>query len=227
MPQRVSSARGTRALRCVTHSGTWGRFPPSCTPPTEGPLRAVPPPFHRGSPELSFLTPGLPRGTSGVIDQSQQCAKVVIDQMLDNVGAEPPPRGQYLTAASIRNDGPWCATFRAVAKALANSATTAAPTCLCSGGKDIDECQENNGGCDHFCRNTVGSFECSCQKGHKLQTDERSCQVLRELAPAHWHDINTSELPAGPAAHTAVNSSIHHRGALGPDLKFQSDQIPY
>lgn len=41
---------------------------------------------------------------------------------------------------------------------------------------DIDECQENNGGCDHFCRNTVGSFECSCQKGHKLLTDERSCQ---------------------------------------------------
>lgn len=41
---------------------------------------------------------------------------------------------------------------------------------------DIDECLENNGGCDHFCRNTVGSFECSCQKGHKLLTDERTCQ---------------------------------------------------
>lgn len=41
---------------------------------------------------------------------------------------------------------------------------------------DIDECQENNGGCDHHCRNTVGSFECSCQKGHKLLTDERTCQ---------------------------------------------------
>uniref|UniRef100_A0A3Q1GR48 Signal peptide, CUB domain, EGF-like 1 n=1 Tax=Acanthochromis polyacanthus TaxID=80966 RepID=A0A3Q1GR48_9TELE len=42
---------------------------------------------------------------------------------------------------------------------------------------DIDECLENNGGCDHYCRNTVGSFECSCQKGHKLLTDERTCQV--------------------------------------------------
>lgn len=41
---------------------------------------------------------------------------------------------------------------------------------------DIDECLENNGGCDHFCRNTVGSFECSCQKGHKLLTNERTCQ---------------------------------------------------
>lgn len=41
---------------------------------------------------------------------------------------------------------------------------------------DINECQDNNGGCDHFCRNTVGSFECSCQKGYKLLTDERTCQ---------------------------------------------------
>lgn len=41
---------------------------------------------------------------------------------------------------------------------------------------DINECLMNNGGCDHFCRNTVGSFECGCQKGHKLLTDERTCQ---------------------------------------------------
>ncbi|XP_056441564.1 signal peptide, CUB and EGF-like domain-containing protein 1, partial [Gadus chalcogrammus] len=47
---------------------------------------------------------------------------------------------------------------------------------------DIDECLENNGGCDHFCRNTVGSFECSCQKGHKLLTDERTCQDVDECS---------------------------------------------
>lgn len=44
---------------------------------------------------------------------------------------------------------------------------------------DINECLMNNGGCDHFCRNTVGSFECGCQKGHKLLTDERTCQGER------------------------------------------------
>ncbi|XP_051809851.1 signal peptide, CUB and EGF-like domain-containing protein 1 isoform X3 [Acanthochromis polyacanthus] len=47
---------------------------------------------------------------------------------------------------------------------------------------DIDECLENNGGCDHYCRNTVGSFECSCQKGHKLLTDERTCQDIDECS---------------------------------------------
>lgn len=41
---------------------------------------------------------------------------------------------------------------------------------------DINECLANNGGCDHSCRNTVGSFECGCRKGYKLLTDERTCQ---------------------------------------------------
>lgn len=44
------------------------------------------------------------------------------------------------------------------------------------GSADINECLVNNGGCDHFCRNTVGSFECGCRKGYKLLTDERTCQ---------------------------------------------------
>lgn len=44
------------------------------------------------------------------------------------------------------------------------------------GSTDINECLANNGGCDHSCRNTVGSFECGCRKGYKLLTDERTCQ---------------------------------------------------
>lgn len=43
---------------------------------------------------------------------------------------------------------------------------------------DIDECQINNGGCNHFCRNMIGSFDCTCKKGFKLLTDERSCQGM-------------------------------------------------
>lgn len=52
---------------------------------------------------------------------------------------------------------------------------------------DIDECRLNNGGCDHVCRNTVGSFECSCKKGYKLLTNERTCQgkSLTRLSPAN------------------------------------------
>lgn len=46
---------------------------------------------------------------------------------------------------------------------------------------DIDECELHNGGCEHFCRNTIGSFECNCKKGFKLLTDERSCQGRNDL----------------------------------------------
>ncbi|KAL4622476.1 signal peptide, CUB and EGF-like domain-containing protein 3 isoform X2 [Arapaima gigas] len=46
----------------------------------------------------------------------------------------------------------------------------------------IDECRLTNGGCDHVCRNTVGSFECSCRKGYKLLTNERTCQDIDECS---------------------------------------------
>ena len=40
---------------------------------------------------------------------------------------------------------------------------------------DIDECATNSGGCDHICNNTIGSFECSCEDGYKLQDDGAMC----------------------------------------------------
>lgn len=60
---------------------------------------------------------------------------------------------------------------------------------------DIDECRLNNGGCDHICRNTVGSFECSCKKGYKLLINERSCQGERRdtpSAPQHFSAAPTA-----------------------------------
>ena len=40
---------------------------------------------------------------------------------------------------------------------------------------DIDECSTNNGGCNHVCTNTVGSFNCSCNDGFSLNADRASC----------------------------------------------------
>lgn len=57
---------------------------------------------------------------------------------------------------------------------------------------DIDECRLNNGGCDHICRNTVGSFECSCKKGYKLLINERNCQGEGQ------RHLGTLPLPALP-----------------------------
>ena len=33
---------------------------------------------------------------------------------------------------------------------------------------DIDECISDNGGCDHNCTNTDGSYYCSCNDGYSL-----------------------------------------------------------
>ena len=33
---------------------------------------------------------------------------------------------------------------------------------------DIDECSDNNGGCQHNCTNTEGSYYCTCVNGYDL-----------------------------------------------------------
>jgi len=38
---------------------------------------------------------------------------------------------------------------------------------------DIDECRSNNGGCQHNCHNTVGSYRCSCRAGYRLSSVHR------------------------------------------------------
>ncbi len=38
---------------------------------------------------------------------------------------------------------------------------------------DIDECLESP--CDQECGNSDGGFECICERGYVLDTDERSC----------------------------------------------------
>jgi len=40
---------------------------------------------------------------------------------------------------------------------------------------DVNECDTNNGGCDHYCTNTIGSFECSCYPGYTLAGDGHAC----------------------------------------------------
>ena len=40
---------------------------------------------------------------------------------------------------------------------------------------DVDECQTNNGRCNHTCTNMFGSFECSCDLGYSLALDGFDC----------------------------------------------------
>ena len=41
---------------------------------------------------------------------------------------------------------------------------------------DINECSQNNGGCEDTCTNTMGSYVCSCQViGYSLDNDKHNC----------------------------------------------------
>ena len=46
---------------------------------------------------------------------------------------------------------------------------------------DIDECQNNLGGCTYSCYNTIGSFTCDCMPGYALANDNSTCNGEREL----------------------------------------------
>ena len=41
--------------------------------------------------------------------------------------------------------------------------------------QDVDECTNNNGGCEHLCSNTIGSFLCDCGAGYQLDGNGLNC----------------------------------------------------
>ncbi|XP_078583742.1 CUB and sushi domain-containing protein 3-like [Branchiostoma floridae x Branchiostoma japonicum] len=45
---------------------------------------------------------------------------------------------------------------------------------------EIDECLAANGGCDHACTNTAGSFYCSCVADYNLNADGFTCDDINE-----------------------------------------------
>ena len=47
---------------------------------------------------------------------------------------------------------------------------------------EVNECRNNNGGCDQICVNTVDSFECHCQLGYLLQSDGTTCEGIAKLS---------------------------------------------
>lgn len=89
------------------------------------------------------------------------------------------------------------------------------------GSADINECLVNNGGCDHFCRNTVGSFECGCRKGYKLLTDERTCQGEPPSSP--WSSPPLSGHPSPQEGTQPGLGLVRHLGwAWGADHNFSA-----
>ena len=39
----------------------------------------------------------------------------------------------------------------------------------------VNECETDNGGCEHKCEDTFSSYQCSCEFGYALDVDSRGC----------------------------------------------------
>uniref|UniRef100_A0A3Q2Q6B5 Metalloendopeptidase n=1 Tax=Fundulus heteroclitus TaxID=8078 RepID=A0A3Q2Q6B5_FUNHE len=52
---------------------------------------------------------------------------------------------------------------------------------------DIDECSKANGGCQHDCVNTFGSYRCQCRSGFMLHDNEHDCKEA-----GCDHSVNTA-----------------------------------
>lgn len=46
----------------------------------------------------------------------------------------------------------------------------------------VDECRDDNGGCDSLCTNSPGSHTCSCATGYMLLLDGRTCIDVDECS---------------------------------------------
>lgn len=75
--------------------------------------------------------------------------------------------------------------------------------CLCKAGwegrlcnKDVNECDQKNGGCSQVCQNKPGSFQCACHSGFSLASDGRNCQDIDECANSNTcGDARCKNLP--------------------------------
>ena len=56
----------------------------------------------------------------------------------------------------------WTAVVRACKYVVANVPNQLLNCC----SLDINECNSTNGGCEHSCTNTIGSYICSCDRGY-------------------------------------------------------------
>merc|ERR1719225_842319 len=69
---------------------------------------------------------------------------------------------------------------------------------MTSGGcEDVDECREDNGGCDEDCLNKPGSYMCSCPAGWELGEDGHECVDSDECVGNNGH---------GPCQDTCLNT---------------------
>lgn len=81
---------------------------------------------------------------------------------------------------------------------------------------DKDECSKDNGGCQHECINTVGSYVCQCRHGFVLHENKHDCKEggfhVRSRLHTHWHkNIGTHmHVLTHAHKHVLIRKNSHH-----------------
>ncbi|CAH8656414.1 unnamed protein product [Schistosoma rodhaini] len=98
---------------------------------------------------------------------------------------------------------------------------------------DRDECADNNGGCQHLCRNTIGSYHCACRPGFNLygryeckENIKTGCQQDisspdGEIITPNW----PNEYPVKQNCHWKITVTPGHRvKVIFADFELESHQ---
>ncbi|XP_029370992.1 bone morphogenetic protein 1-like isoform X2 [Echeneis naucrates] len=82
---------------------------------------------------------------------------------------------------------------------------------------DIDECSKDNGGCQHECVNTFGSYSCQCRSGFTLHDNKHDCKeagcdyvvhsVSGIISSPNWPD----RYPSKKACTWSLSTTAGHR----------------
>ncbi|KAF7217026.1 transcript variant X2 [Nothobranchius furzeri] len=82
---------------------------------------------------------------------------------------------------------------------------------------DVDECSKSNGGCQHECVNTFGSYSCQCRSGFMLHDNQHDCKeagcdhsvnsVSGTISSPNWPD----KYPSKKACTWSLSTSPGHR----------------
>ncbi|KAI8480409.1 hypothetical protein Bbelb_418670 [Branchiostoma belcheri] len=182
---------GSASITCQA-DGTWNDSAPSC-PPVQCPLLAAPDYGEMTGDNyyqsvVTFLCDpgyelvGLPslicqadRTWSGI---GPNCSRVQCPALSSPVNGNSSGPNFYQDVVQFTCDQGYDLVGDSSSTCQADRTWSSnVPSC-----NDIDECSAANGGCDHVCTNTMGSFQCSCAAGFTLNVDRLSCDDMYECA---------------------------------------------
>ena len=75
---------------------------------------------------------------------------------------------------------------------------------------DNNECLSDNGGCDHNCTDSDGSYTCSCNNGYQLNNDGHTCEGLQIISICNNCNYNSKLRLLLNLIHVDYNNPLVH-----------------